>query len=374
MPLKAVMAAACMAALLFPALAQSAAAQAATAQSAQAAPRFDPSAWRTRTQQGATQVLVLGTPHLSGTPDDFDPAVLEPLLERLAGFRPDVIAIESLSGESLTTMRSYSAIYRETAQDYGGRPFKLGNMGWYGTGLDMPAAEAEARKLLAAWPASPTPAQRRRLAAVLAASGDPSSALVQWWRLDPAERKAEDGVTADLVTALNEYDKRRNENHLIGSRLAVRLGLERLFPTDDQSATDIIYDRLDAMTAYFESPEVKARSGRPEMQPHVTAAEHLRTAQEALATYRWINSPEAGRVDAEVQWGHLPGGSATARQRLAEWEARNLRMVAHIREAAAAAPGGRVLVIVGASHKPWFDVYLSMMADMEVVDVEAVLK
>ena len=341
---------------------------------AAAAPAFDPTAWQARAKEKPTQVLVLGTPHLSGAPADFDPAVLEPLLQRLAAFKPDVIAIENLSGESLQSLREYSAIYPETARDYGGRFYRLATMGWAGTTLDMPAAEAEARKLLAAWPANPTPAQRRRLAAVFAASGDPHSALVQWWRLEPAERKAEDGITADLAAALNEYDKRRNESHMIGSRLAARLGLERVYPTDDHSGDDIVTERQAAIEAWMGRPENRERIKRPEFQAFIRATERLKTAEEAMALYRWINSNEMGALDAELQWGEMPGGPVAARQRLAEWEARNLRMVAHIREAAAAAPGGRVLVIVGSAHKPWFDAYLSMMTDIKVVDAQSVLK
>src|SRR5262245_17297356 len=45
------------------------------------------------------KVLVLGTVHLSELPDTFNPATLQPLLERLAAFKPDVITIEALTGE-----------------------------------------------------------------------------------------------------------------------------------------------------------------------------------------------------------------------------------------------------------------------------------
>jgi hypothetical protein len=62
------------------------------------------------------------------------------------------------------------------------------------------------------------------------------------------------------------------------------------------------------------------------------------------------------------------------RVRMAEWETRNLRQVAHIREAMADVPGRRVLVIVGSAHKPWFDAYLGMMVDVQVVDALKVLE
>src|SRR3546814_19599740 len=95
---------------------------------------------------------------------------------------------------------------------------------------------AEVRRTLAAWPAEPTPAQRRRLAALFIAAGDPNSALVQWWRLEPADRIADASISALLARELDTYAARRNENNLIAARLAVRLGLERVNPTDDQSA------------------------------------------------------------------------------------------------------------------------------------------
>src|SRR5690606_40671372 len=55
------------------------------------------------------------------------------------------------------------------------------------------------------------------------------------------------------------------------------------------------------------------------------------------------------------------------------WETRNLRMVANIREAITPHPGARVLNVVGASHKPWYDQWARQMADVEVVDAREVL-
>ena len=56
------------------------------------------------------------------------------------------------------------------------------------------------------------------------------------------------------------------------------------------------------------------------------------------------------------------------------WQARNLRMVALIMTAATNKPGGKVLSIVGASHKPYFEAYLDQMHDVEVVSTDEILK
>jgi hypothetical protein len=47
---------------------------------------FDPCDLKARLHGKATEVLVLGSMHLSAAQEGFDPAVLEPLLDRLAAF------------------------------------------------------------------------------------------------------------------------------------------------------------------------------------------------------------------------------------------------------------------------------------------------
>lgn len=338
---------------------------------------FDPRAYQDRVVGELTEVLVLGTPHLSGAPDDFDPAVLAPLLDRLAAFQPDIIAIEALSGESIDALWRYREIYPESATTYGGRSMTMAAGVRHGLQLDSPDAEAEVRRTLAAWPRDPAPAQRRRLAALFVASGDPHSALVQWWRLDPSERIAEDGVSALLVEQLAQYDTRKNENHMIGARLAARLGLERLYPIDDHSSDDVGSSRTADLEAMMAQPWRAELMADPAFTPLREAANNLRTPEQALDTYRMLNAARTGHVDADGQWLNMLNRetpNAVGRTRVADWEVRNLRQVANIREAIAHNPGGRVLVITGSAHKPWFDFYLSMMTDVVVIDASRVLR
>ncbi len=338
---------------------------------------FDPRSYQRHVVGEPTQVLVLGSPHLSGAPDDFDPAVLEPLLDRLAAFRPDIIAIEALPGESIDTLWRWREIYPEVATSYGGRVMNMAAAVRHSLQRDLPDAEAEVRRTLATWPAEPTAAQRRRLAALFVASGDPNSALVQWWRLDPSERIAEDGVSALMVEHMAQYDTRRNENHMIGSRLAARLGLERLYPIDDHGSDDVMVPRMADIEAFMQEPWVAEMMADERFRPLREAGQTLTSPAQALATYRLVNSPAAGRTDSDAQWLSMlrrPSPNQVGRTRVAEWETRNLRQVANIREAIAGRPGARVLVITGSAHKPWFDAYLSMMTDVEVVDATRVLR
>ncbi len=65
-----------------------------------------------------SEVLVLGTAHLSALPEDFDRSRFDPLLDLLADWRPEAIAIENLDGPQCDYLRAYVHAYPETAETY----------------------------------------------------------------------------------------------------------------------------------------------------------------------------------------------------------------------------------------------------------------
>lgn len=144
------------------------------------------------------KVLVLGTTHLSELTTPLTPEMLSPLLDRLAAWRPTAIATEDVSGLQCKNLRRYPKRYSESVEFYCADTAPARRA----TGLDVPGANAEAERILANWPAAPAAAQRRHLAAVFLAAGEPGSALVQWLRLPPAERHVGDGLSDELVSAL----------------------------------------------------------------------------------------------------------------------------------------------------------------------------
>jgi len=172
---------------------------------------------------------------------------------------------------------------------------------------------------------------------------------------------------------------RRSETEiqLIAVQLAVRRGLERLYPIDDQSATDLMIEIFDTLAVALEvDPEVVERLGHRDFAPLSPAVDRRDTPQRALAAILELNEPAIGIFDAHTHWlivldRELPQSSG--RVRMAKWEARNLKMAANIRTAYATVSGGRVLVVVGASHEPWLDAYFDLMTGREVVDAVAVL-
>ena len=313
------------------------------------------------------QVLVLGTVHLGELPDSFDPAGLQGLLDRLAAFKPDVITIEAVSGEECDLAARHPSRY---GQDY----CPSTDVARQSTGMDVPTAMAQAARLLKAWPARPTPAQRRQLAAWLLAANDRASAYAQWLQLPEAERRPGDGLDAALVGLLGKIATRRNENYLIASRLAARLGLARVHAVDNHTGDDI---KIDDEEAFGKSVQGAWKAGRALVEAGEKRSRELAAAADLLPLYRHVNDPAYLQALAEVNVrSALQAKSPEGYPQIwvAGWETRNLRMVANIREAFRDRPGARVLAIVGASHKPWFDDWLGQMQGVDIVDATALLK
>jgi hypothetical protein len=336
-------------------------------------PDFDPSAHKGPRSGPANEVAVLGSPHLSQLPQRFRPEALGPLLDKLAAWRPQAIAIEALSGAQCDELRRYPYRYADTVPSYCSDT----TAARAATGLDVPAANAAVEAMLAGWPAAPAPAERRRLAATFLAAGEPASALVQWLRMPPVERKTGDGLTTPLVERLTKLETRRDESLMIAARLAARLGLERVYPMDDHSA-DRMTPKADeaarsaAIQKAWDNPALARRKRQDDI-----ASRDLATGAGILTLYRSMNGAGLGRTVYDSDFGAAleePSPQRFGRQYVAYWETRNLRMAANIRDMLGERPGMRALVVVGASHKPYLDAYLHQMHDVRVVDVAPILR
>jgi hypothetical protein len=333
----------------------------------QAQPKLDLTTLDDQMTGQRTQVLVLGTVHLSELPAGFDAKALNPLLDRLAGFKPEIITIEALSGEECDLALRHPAKY---GSDY----CAATELAKTATGLDVPAAMVAVDTLMKTFPAKPTPAQRRQLAAFFLAANDRASAYVQWLQLAPAQQRSGDGLTETLVTMLGEISQRNNENYQIAARLAARLGLQRVFATDNHTGDNIAYTDKDAFGREVMAAWGAGRGAFDQREPQVQA---LTKAADLLPLYRYINEPAHLQVLAEVNVSAALRAKSTAGYPqiwVSGWDIRNLRMVANIAETFREKPGARVLSVVGVSHKPWFDQWLGQLQGVDVVDVTAVLK
>lgn len=321
-----------------------------------------------------SEIAVLGTSHLrQSLPKDFDFKRFRPLIDKLVAWAPDRIAVESLSGHQCDYLRDYAFIHGDIAKTYCSDPAPARAA----FGMTGPEAEAEIRRLLAE-PATTRPAaERRRLAGLFLASGDPWSAMVQWLRLAPAERKAGDGLNDELVAYLDERSKRTGENTVIAIEVAVALGHERLYPVDDHACCRWSGDE-DEEAYGHELQEIiwknewveKLHSSEKGWTKHIIED----PKSNVIDWYRMLNTPERARRAVAGDFGAAAGADVphnTGRKYLAYWEARNLRMAANIRDVIY--DGNRVLAIVGAGHKAYYERYLGVISDLEIVNIETLL-
>lgn len=336
------------------------------------APAFDPRSLRGMQEGALTQVLTIGSPHLSQLPQKPAKAALEPLLNKLATFNPQIITHEGLSGEQCDQVAQYKSRYPGIWDDYCFDTAAVEKV----TGLTVPRAMEEIETRLGNWPAAPGAADRRRLAMLFLAANDRPSALVQWLRLPPAERRTGDGLDQTLADLLDQSSKKPNETVAIGVAIAVRLGLERIYAVDDHTA-----DSISGQAGAGYGPAIQAHWSSdapppPAIVQYLTVVKGLTSTSDYLGFYRLLNQPETQRQFIEYDYGRalaMKGTELYGRQYVAWFEARNLRMVANIRVAFGNHPGARVLNIVGASHKGYYDAYLDMMSDVQVIDAEKVL-
>ena len=320
-----------------------------------------------------TEVVVLGSPHLSGI-EAVRPEWLEPLLDRLAAWGPRVITIEALSGPQCRLLRDYDKNWTGTADSYCKRIETLAGLGAKATGLDMPAAEAAAEAAVAKMSAGSAPGDRRRLAALFAAAGNAGSAATQWLRLAPAERRSGDGVDAELAAALDQLAAMRNENYLVAAALAARLGLERVHPVDDHLSDRLMHEGPDGLG---EALQAIWSGTRPPLVEQGQAMEKAIDGPAALlAYYRFLNRPGVAEAYVRADQGKAfatPSQGKHGRRYVAWWEARNLHMAANIRAALGRQPGTRALVIVGSTHKPHLEAYLGLMHELRLTPAARLL-
>ena len=317
-----------------------------------------------------TQVMVLGTAHLSRYKDKLTQDDLEPLMERLETYAPDIITVENSSGMTCSRVRAYPLEHDKIADSYcfDGAPYRAES------GLAVAEASFKARKMLLDWPEAPTAAQRRQLAAAFLASEESVSALVQWFQLDEQDRIAGDGLGPISVAFLKRSSQSLDESRSIAARLAARRGLEQVHYADDHGSYYYAEGERDAYGARLN--ELWEKDNESCLARYKISDTKL-TGGDILEGYRFMNTQDYGLKQMDCDWKRTMNDDAPeqyGRKYTLGWQARNLRMVALIMTAAVNEPGGKVLSIVGASHKPYFEAYLDQMHDVEVVSTDEILK
>ncbi len=168
-------------------------------------------------------------------------------------------------------------------------------------------------------------------------------------------------------------EHRQDESSQISVPLAVRLGLQRIYPVDDHTGDNA---EVDDTAAYGNA--VQAAWEKAAHRAGTMRAQKKQLAQQGklLELYRAINLPASQQLAIAVDFrAALSEGSPQhyGYRYVSGWEIRNLRMVSNVRASFADQPGARVLAVVGAMHKPWFDNWLGQLQGVDIVDAAQVL-
>ena len=344
-----------------------------TADSPETGP-VDPASVARMPEADRTRIMVLGTAHLAELPEELPARALEPLLRRLAEFRPDVIAVEALPGRSLEHYLARPDEYAVLLDAFPARfaiARDLGGAAQAATGLTRFQAEEAAHRRLP-W-GRLGDSERRVLVLQLIAALDLQSAALQWSYLPDGARIAADGLTPAMKSWLDEETSSRSEINRVARALARRLGLQRLAAVDDHSETDDTRAIVDQFEAIYTDEVLAAMRGDATRR----GADRLkRRRDDILPLYRYLNSREFAAGDVRAQWGTLLRTrmeSKEDRKRVALWEVRNLNIASNIRRLSVQVPGRRILVIFGAAHRPFIEASLSHAMDVRLVPAAQVL-
>lgn len=322
--------------------------------------------WSQRATEKTT-ILILGTPHLSTVKNCLSHNTLSPLLKTLQRFKPDVVAVEEIPPENLEEMGRRGGFFNEIIDTFDRSRFDIGKQMQKEMNLSRTESEGQAKKILLS--KEPLEDKRRlELIRLLLASFDYYSAVLHWSYLSQKENAI---LSQNVVESLEKSLKSANEINSIGVELARRLKLLQVVGIDDH------YDEylLNQMVEKFfneikDNPEYKAVvSSRFYKNSQRLLEEGCQDGNKLLKFYQYINSPQYGKQDVNLQWRvwlrtKLP--SKLDQSRIAQWEVRNLNIASRIREATVFQSGKRILVIIGAGHKPFLDKYLRQMMDVRI--------
>jgi len=328
-----------------------------------------------------TEVLVLGSPHLAEVGPRFRPVMVNRLIDVLEQYDPRAIAVESLPPAAIRAMQNDPA-YDSVLTRFAGPQLRYGRLTRRRSGLDVETARVRSDSLLARInrggqtgnDGAANPDRRLRLVESLVSAYRLDSAALQWSFLPDSVRRAQ-RVVPDTVAAYFRYRRiRAHEIDAVAIRLARRLGLQQLTPIDDHREKDALTGIEGELRRTLPVDSLLA------LQEFVAQIRDRRSRAVARSDlfpfYRYVNSDGFLESALRRQWlfYYRTGlDSGLDRSRAALWDTRNLLMTAHVRRLTARHPGERILVLVGASHKPFLDAFLDAAVGVRRVDLSDLL-
>ncbi|MEZ9138894.1 MULTISPECIES: DUF5694 domain-containing protein [unclassified Shewanella] len=311
-----------------------------------------------------TEVMVLGTMHLKSIKEEID---LSEIRGYLGKFKPTAIAVESLRGEDIFTMLNGSVEYHETLTSFVGDEL-LGIAKKEQSSLGLSATEAIQKMKQFEIVNNLSDEKRIELIRLSIAGYYPDTATLHWLKLTENDTSQ---LSSDLKAYLNARATKNNETLNIAINLALSEGINTIYPIDDHLDKDMYQDMVKRlMPSYSKSQAGNELQKSTFITKSQALQKHAIQTGDWLPLYLWLNSPEQSSQVIGQEWSMFVDKDLDvepALARVALWEVRNLNMVSHIMRVVANEVGGRIVIIVGASHRVFFEEYLSKMIGVEVI-------
>jgi len=315
-----------------------------------------------------TDVMVLATTHLRSTKTPLDSESLTPIISKLQMYSPTAIAIEALRPADIISMINGADEYKSVLSQFVGDSFlSLANKEQKSLALTPNQAITKMNVLVSS--TSKVNEQREQIIRLAVAAYDKNTALLHWQYL--TETSTATKLSSALQLYLKDLSSQNNEVNQIAISLAIKSGVNRLYPIDDHLDKDLYPEVIEDLMPFF-----KKSASISELRKSEYFSKPMKLQEQAvktgnwLALYSWINSETYKEQVINDEWRlfidkDLPVKPSLAR--IALWEVRNLNMVSNIMRVVSKNIGGKIVIVVGANHKVFFDDYLSRMVGLNLV-------
>ena len=314
-----------------------------------------------------TQVMVLGTTHLRQVKQPLAFNALSPVVNKLKSFSPHAIAIEALRPIDVLAMQLQQDQYKNVLSQFVGDDFLILSSKINET-LGTSSIAAMKQLKIALEENSFERIWHERIIGLATAAKDKQTALLHFAYIAHLKSSLSD----ELKDYYSDLFAKNSEIKLIAINLAMKLKLTTLQPIDDHLDKDQYMKIMPKLIPSFKKSTYINILKESEYSKKPAELSHMAVENgDWLALYNWVNSDKYQRQELNVEWRAFIDKDlepAPAMSRIAMWEVRNLNMVSHIMRVVADNPGGKVLVVVGANHKVFFEDYLSSMIGVEIVD------
>lgn len=318
-----------------------------------------------------TQVMVLATTHLRTvkTPLSFED--MAPVIKKLSSFSPTAIAVESLRPIDIFTMELRGEDYEQVLSQFVGKDFlRLSENAR--ESLQLSTMDAMKKLNTALDRKEFTHSWHQQVLMLATAANDKPTALLHYAYLKTHANSNMSKLNTSVTNYFATLFERNNEIKLLAINLALQLKLVTLESIDDHLDKDQYMALMPKLVPSFKkSIYIDVVKNSDYVKKPMQLTQQAVETGNWLALYEWINNESYQAQVLDIEWRAFVDKDleiVPAIARVALWEVRNLNMLSHIMRVVSKHSGDRVLVIVGASHKPFLDEYLSKMIGVEVVD------